>query len=83
MDLTKSIEDMVRDGVVTTSDKVVYKTLFVGSSFYVYRAVRVTGDGVGYRGHKYLQDGYVLAWADLCGDSMVLVPQFVAATESK
>ena len=70
----KSIEDQIRDGVVTECGDVRYKTLFVGGNFYVYRHV---SPGIGYRGHLYTESGYVLAWADCSEIPDRHMPSFV------
>lgn len=68
------VEDEVRNGILTSKDGVVYKTLFLGKNFHVYRLV--DGNST-YRGNHYEVDAWVLAWSDICDPTSDLPPQVV------
>jgi hypothetical protein len=70
-----SIEDKIRDGIITSiSNKQMYRTVFIGMNFYVYRFVP---EGGSYRGQSYPEAGYVLAWSDIFEFSDERPPSFV------
>jgi hypothetical protein len=70
----------VRDAVAVTSSEngAMYRTLFVGKNFYVYRLVN-NSDQNRYRGNNYTEEGYVLAWADVqeMNEFVGVAPHFV------
>lgn len=57
-------------------DAIVYRCLFDGKNFHVYRRVNA---GMGYRGNRYKTSGWVLAWSDISEyDNNNDAPNFVS-----
>lgn len=71
-----SIEERVREGIVTHSDTTHYRTIALGDNLFLYKFVK---KGIGHGGYNYKEDGYVLIFSDLSGDARgINVPTFVS-----
>jgi hypothetical protein len=75
--------EMVRTAVCAQKNNksdLVYKCVFDGNNFFVYRRVN---KGVGYHGTNYKEEGWALSWYEIneVGDEICAPPMFVPVVE--